>query len=499
MSYAHLDAYSRLLRGAYEAAMTKQRWPVAPRRPIEASWHRSLAAGIDPGITSAPLVYDLDYIDDVRQAHPLHPLLPLLSRTLAGLADEIGHVMIVTDAHGRVLWREGGTAVLRRADQIGLSDGHQWEERNVGTNGIGTALAVGRPMHVYSEEHLMRALHVWSCSAAPIVDPDSGRVIGCVDISGTARTLHPSTVALVGTAAKLAESELALRMHERDDRLRRRYESLRGRPGILLSPTGRVISGDPAGRLGERVPLLDSHLTDDPDPPSDGILLPIRPGEHVRVSGQRMILRDGTVGLLESFSDGYLLRTVPTATPPALALSFLGERPPFVTLGDREQPLSLRHAEILALLALHQHGLTAEQLSFHVYGDYGNPVTIRAEIHRLRAQLGNAIAAKPYRLACPIEADFLAVRRHLAAKDPAALARTYSGPLLPRSESPEIRRERDELEAQVRACLLRYGSPEHLWAYAQTSNGRNDYEILERLAALPSTDARSAAARARLA
>ncbi|RVX45931.1 GAF domain-containing protein [Nonomuraea polychroma] len=496
MSYAHLDAYSRLLRGAYEAAVTKHAWPEAPRRQIEASWHRSLAAGIDPEGTSAPLVFDLDYIDDIRQAHPLQPLLPLMSQTLAGLADEIGHVMIVTDAHGRVLWREGNTAILRRADQIGLADGHQWEERKVGTNGIGTALAMGRPMHVYSEEHLMRVLHVWSCSGAPIVDPDSGRIIGCVDISGTARTLHPATVALVTAAAKLAESELALRMHERDERLRRRYESLRGRPGILLSPTGRVISGDPGGRLGDRVPLMDGTHADDPDPP---LVFPAHPGERLRASGQRMILRDGTVGLLESFDDGYLLRTVPTATPPALALSFLGDRPPSVTLGDREQPLSLRHAEILALLALHPHGLTAEQLSFHMYGDYGNPVTIRAEIHRLRAQLGNAIAAKPYRLACPVEADFLAVRRHLAAKDPAALARSYTGPLLQRSESPEIRRERDELEAQVRACLLRYGSPEHLWAYAQTTNGRDDYEILERLAALPPTDARSAAARTRLA
>ncbi|WP_188189079.1 helix-turn-helix domain-containing protein [Nonomuraea sp. SYSU D8015] len=493
MSYAHLDAYSRLLRGAQEAAATGRVWPESPRSLIEASWRRSLAAGIDLEGTSAPLVCDLSYIDDIRRDHPLQPLLPLLAETVSGLARETGHVMIITDGQGTVLWREGGNAILRRADQIGLADGHQWEESDVGTNGIGTALATGRPVHVYSEEHLMRVLHVWSCSAAPIRDPDSGRIVGCVDVSGTARSLHPATVALVGAAAKLAENQLAVRMYERDERLRRRYESLRGRPGILLSPTGRVIAGDPAGRLGSRVPLWD-----DPDMSGDRLRLPADSGERLRQSGQRMVLRDGTVGLLEPFSDGYLLRTVPTATPPVLALSFLGERPPTVSFGDREQTLSLRHAEILALLVLHQHGLTAEQLSFHLYGDTGNPVTIRAEIHRLRAQLGNAIAAKPYRLACPVEADFLAVRRHLAAADPAALVRAYKGPLLPRSESPEIRRERDELEAQVRACLLRHGSPEHLWAYAQTAGGHDDYEVLERLAALPPTDSRSAAARTRL-
>ncbi|UBU13390.1 GAF domain-containing protein [Nonomuraea gerenzanensis] len=412
-------------------------------------------------------------------------MLPLLAQTLSGLADETGHIMIVTDSDGRVLWREGNYSVMCRADRVGLAAGHQWGEPDVGTNGIGTALATGRPVHVYSEEHLMRVLHIWSCSAAPITDPDSGRVIGCVDVSGTAPSLHPATVALVAATAKLAETQLALRMHERDERLRRRYESLRGRPGILLSSTGRVISGDPGGDLGERVHLggpLGERLH--PAPTDRG--------------GRRLVLRDGTAAFLEPFAGGFLLRPTPSAAPPTLTLSLLGEGTPTASFGDDTRPLSLRHAELLALLTLHPHGLTAEQLSFHLYGDDGNPVTIRAEIHRLRGQLGEAIAAKPYRLACPVEADFMTVRRLLTSDDPAGLARAYPGPLLPRSESPEIRRERDELEAQVRAYLLRRGGPEELWAYAQTCNGRDDYEVLERLAALPATDLRSAAARSRL-
>ncbi|QYC45964.1 Acetoin dehydrogenase operon transcriptional activator AcoR [Nonomuraea coxensis DSM 45129] len=526
MSYGPLDACSCLLPGGHEAAATGGVRRDPPRRLIQDSWRRSLAAGIDPEASGAPLVYDAEHLDDVRRAHPLRPLVPLLAATLADLTTRTGHIMIISDGHGRVLWRDGDAAVLRRADQIGLSGGHEWGEPAVGTNGIGTALAAGRPVHVYSEEHLMRVLRVWSCSGAPITDPDSGLVIGCVDVSGVSRSLHPATVALVGAAAKLAESQLALRMHERDERLRRRYESLRVRPGVLLSPTGRVICGDPGGRLGERVPLWDDPADDTALPaaappwgPAPSARLPggrlgsasvpgsasgvglLRPPTHAgrpRLSGQRMILRDGSVAMLEPFSEGYLLRAVPATAPATLTLSFLGESVPSVTFGDHERPLSLRHAEILALLALHPHGLTAEQLSFHVYGDAGNPVTIRAEIHRLRTQLGKAISAKPYRLACPVEADFLTLRRSLAAKDASALARAYKGPLLPRSESPEIRRERDELEAQVRACLLRHGSPEHLWAYAQTSNGRDDYEILERLAALHPTDTRAAAARTRL-
>ncbi|MEV0198326.1 GAF domain-containing protein [Nonomuraea sp. NPDC050691] len=452
---------------------------------ISTSWRRSVEAGVDPEDGPAPLTLDLSRLGDVRDAHPLRPLLPLLTETLSRVADESRHIVVVTDRDGRVLWRDGNPGVMRSADRIGLSEGHGWSEERMGTNGIGTALAVLRPVNVYSAEHLLRLLHIWSCSAAPIVDPDSGEVLGCVDVSGTAPSLHPATAALVGAAARLAESQLALRMYERDERLVRRYEELRGRPGILLSATGRVIAGDPGGTLGPRVQLP--------------------------AAGDRLPLRDGRTAALEPFCGGYLVRTTTTATatatataattatPPTLRLGFLGEVIPTAAVGERRLPLSLRHAEILALLALHPRGLSAEQLSFHLYGDAGNPVTIRAEIHRLRAQLRGTIGAKPYRLTSPVEADFLELRRLLAANAPAALARTYKGPLLPRSESPEIRRERDELEVQVRACLLLHGSPDDLWTYAQTANGRDDLQILERLAdSLPFADHRAAAARARL-
>ncbi|MEV1239297.1 helix-turn-helix domain-containing protein [Nonomuraea sp. NPDC050022] len=424
---------------------------------------------IDPQDTSLDVMsvdrenaHEIGNAHDLREVHPLQPLLPLLAQSLAHIADESAHMMVVTDADGRVLWRDGNPGVLR--------DGNPGVLR-VATEPDRTESCTDRP--------LRRILHVRSRSAAPIIDPDTDRVLGCVDISGTARSPHPATVALVCATAKLAETQLALRMHERDERLRRRYEALGGHSGILLSPTGRVLSGDPLGTLGERLPL--------PAP------------------GERMILRDGRFVLLEPFSEGYLLRAAPPASAPApvptrLRLhGFLGEGSPTALVGEHRLPLSLRHAEILALLALHPGGLNAEQLSFHLYGDDGNPVTIRVEIHRLRAELGDTIGARPYRLTSPIEADFLELRGLLASSDPASLARVYAGPLLPRSESPEIRRERDEFEVQVRTCLLLRGSPDDLWAYAQTSGGREDFEILQRLATtLPATDHRAAAAQARL-
>ncbi len=99
--------------------------------------------------------------------------------------------MVVTDVDGNILWRDGHREVLRQADRIGLADGFAWSESAVGTNGIGTALAAGGPMSVYADEHLIEVLHGWSCVGASIVDPDTGAVLGCVDISGIARSLPP--------------------------------------------------------------------------------------------------------------------------------------------------------------------------------------------------------------------------------------------------------------------------------------------------------------------
>lgn len=473
-----LDDYAVRLRRWHESAVTGgEVEDGAPRRLISASWRRSLDAGIDPEIRSAPLAYEQSDMRDIRLAHPLNPLLPLLAQTLLPLADQTGHVMVVTDAQGRVLWREGDHATMRRADGIGLTDGFDWGENAVGTNGIGTALAARRSVHVFSSEHLVRVLHPWSCSASPIIDPDTSEVLGCVDISGTFERLHPSTVALVDTTARLAESHLALRARERDDRLRARYEShvrtTSGQPHALVTRSGRIIAGDPARRYGSRI--------------------------RVPASGGRVSLPGGLTGVLEPFGDGWLLRPVKHDAPSALTLVLLGTDHPYARLDGAIVQLSLRHAEILALLALNPRGMTAEQLSFHLYGDDGNPVTIRAEIHRLRAQLGAAVAAKPYRLACPVEADFLEVKRLLAVRDPAPLARAYPGPLLPRSEAPAIRREREELEGQVRARILLSGSPEDLWIYAQTDQGRHDPQVLERVATLlPPGDHRAITARLRL-
>ena len=164
------------------------------------------------------------------------------------MADASAHLMVVTDAKGHVLWSEGPRAVRRRAERVGLAEGFRWAEESVGTNGMGTALSVGGPVHIQATEHLIRVLHAWSCVAAPITDPDTGKVIGCVDITGTKNSMHPAVIALVQAAARLTEAHLTLEMNRRDEHLRDRYfRHLRGDASVLVTATGRILAADPDG------------------------------------------------------------------------------------------------------------------------------------------------------------------------------------------------------------------------------------------------------------
>ncbi|WP_344906855.1 GAF domain-containing protein [Actinomadura meridiana] len=478
--------------------------PVAVRPPIIESWRRSRDAGVDARVAAAPLEFDRDVLADARVDHPLGPHRAQLEGLLRHVADETGHLMVITDEGGRVLWRQCPSVVRRAADAVGLAEGCRWSEDTVGTNGIGTALATGRPQYVYAAEHVAHVLHGWSCAGAPVTDPDSGLVIGCIDVSAAAPSLHPSTVALVCAAARLAESRLENEMRQRDERLRERLlPHLRQArvAGVLVTATGRIVGAGPgepdlAGWRGRRV--------------------------RVPECGRMITLPDGRTAVAESLGEAFLLRlpgrvrpqkggraprsgaprtaqaAPPSGAGPLLSLTFLGDGRPHARLDGAPLPLSLRHAEILALLALHPRGLTGDRLALYLYGEEGSAATVRPEIHRLRQQLGGLVRARPYRFGGVVEADFLTVRRLLDEGDVGGAVRLYTGELLPGSDAPAIRAERDELAVRIRRQALDRGGVDALWAYAQTEPGRADLEALERLRALlPAGDPRLGAVASR--
>jgi hypothetical protein len=295
---------------------------------------------------------------------------------------------------------------------MNFAEGTLWSEAGAGTNALGTAIAVGHPVQVFSAEHYNATVHAWTCSASPIFEPRTGRLLGTVDLTGPYRMAHPHSLALVTAAAGAASGSLHQELWRDDERLReayiRRHAHLGRRPTGVVTRSGRVVMADPIGWLGTHVGL-----------PGDGGVGFLTGGATFRA--------EELPG-----SGGFLVWAAEPGDPRAprgLRLRLLGGAGAW--LDGRPLHLSPRHAEILALLAAAPEGLSAGELGAALHGPGASPTTVRSEISRLRRLLGPALATRPYRLVADVDADLLAPA---AAGDPE---------LLPGSAAPGIQRLRE--------------------------------------------------------
>ncbi len=177
-------------------------------------------------------------------------------------------------------------------------------------------------------------------------------------------------------------------------------------------------------------------------------------------------------------SSGLWATTPPGRETRRLHLQGLGRLECIAEFGARTQRLSPRHSEILVALVDHPDGLTAEQLELEVYPADVQSSTMRAEMARLRALLGDdVLQSRPYRLAVETDSDWQAVAAHLAAGHVRDALRTYHGPLLPQSQAPGVIGHRDSLQGQLRAAIRASGEPDLMVVWTRSRWGADDVQM----------------------
>ncbi|WP_031469490.1 GAF domain-containing protein, partial [Sciscionella sediminilitoris] len=222
----NLPSHARELVRMHEAVLGGGHPPVRPREVVSQSWSRMLRLGLTADRVNARDSVAEQELARRRQGSPLHEVVDGLGQIIGATSDAAHMLLVVTDAEGIILWRAGTSAVRRRADALGFIEGTDWTEAKVGTNAIGTALAEAAPVELLAGEHFEQGQHPWYCSAAPVHDPRTGELLGIVDVSGPALTLHPAIGALVETGCRLAEAQLWRSHQQRLDRLRQAAEPM---------------------------------------------------------------------------------------------------------------------------------------------------------------------------------------------------------------------------------------------------------------------------------
>ncbi len=399
------------------------------RRVVADSWARSLAALPLPTSAAARIVLADRALHDHREAHELATVMPVIRRLLVEPCSETGLLVAVGDADGRLLWVEGDRAARRRAEGMLFTDGADWSERTVGTSAPGTALILQRGVQIAGAEHFSQAAQDWSCTAVPIHDPDTGRIIGVVDLTGREEAVAPHSMALVQAAVAAAEAELRL--------------------ARLGAAAGRRTTWPSAPRASVR-----------------------RPGG-------------------------------PAGSGRDLALGVLGRDTGTLTTADRFIELSLRHTELLVMLATHPRGLSVNELADLINPGL-TPTTLRAEMVRLRRVL-EAVApalvpqSRPYRLPAALPLDAVKVLEHLDRGAHRQALELYAGAVLPASEAPGVIRLRRRVSAALREAVLGDGSVDTLLRYLGHEEAADDRDAwFAALRRLPAKSPKRAAVVAQL-
>jgi transcriptional regulator of acetoin/glycerol metabolism len=152
--------------------------PRSVRDTILASWQRSQELQV--AADHIEMSFEADLHLDTRLSRSAMPILRNLREHLYGQSVSV----ILTDQTGLVLSRLTGDRDLERhLDKVLLAPGFSYAEKFVGTNGIGTALEMGGPAHVFGHEHYAENLEDLACAGVPILHPISGRLVGAVDLT----------------------------------------------------------------------------------------------------------------------------------------------------------------------------------------------------------------------------------------------------------------------------------------------------------------------------
>ncbi len=180
------------------------------RPVIKESWKRSRRAGLDPFSLNKPSLTQKELDRRLTRRKNVIEIAKPFMRLLADFVAGSGFAVVLSDEEGCVLEVVADSdAVANACKESALVTGGVRAERFVGTNGIGTCLALNEPVLIWGEEHFFIGLHKWTCTGVPI-HGESGEILGCLSMSGPKERVHLHTLGMVIAAAAAIEKQISL-------------------------------------------------------------------------------------------------------------------------------------------------------------------------------------------------------------------------------------------------------------------------------------------------
>ncbi|ABK62406.1 sigma-54-dependent Fis family transcriptional regulator [Clostridium novyi] len=179
------------------------------RKEIADSWMRCREYNVNPMNGRGVVKDDQFTVKKIQENIELISIAKPIMKGLYEIVKGSEFAIILTDKDGYVLETIGDNSMLKRMKELNFVKGALWNEEVVGTNAIGTAIYLDKPIQTIGAEHYCIEQHSWTCSGAPIHN-EEGEVIGCINMSGNYYNAHPHTLGIVTSAAQSIQKQLAV-------------------------------------------------------------------------------------------------------------------------------------------------------------------------------------------------------------------------------------------------------------------------------------------------
>ena len=187
--------------------------PDTHQKIIDNSWDRCRQYGLTHSSEININRPQADVISDIVEAnnylvHTTHTeVLPYYEHILSNTEC----LIMLADHSGRVLDSWGDQRFMNSERKAMFEQGVAWQERALGTNAIGTALATGQPVQIERDEHFLKANRFMVGSAAPIYDVNR-ELVGVIDVSSDAYLPQAHTLGMVKMMTQSVENRLIISM-----------------------------------------------------------------------------------------------------------------------------------------------------------------------------------------------------------------------------------------------------------------------------------------------
>ena len=177
---------------------------------IRESWERSERLGVNPFKPCCDVILSVTELSERKDDNAaLLEQASVMMGHLQRFTEGSGFVFTLADSEGYILKRIGDRPALDFAGAANLTEGANWSEQVMGTNSVGLALVLRRPVQVFGYEHFCLCASISTCAASPIFGEDH-QPVGVLNITGPYHLVNRHTLGMAIAASRAIERQMAL-------------------------------------------------------------------------------------------------------------------------------------------------------------------------------------------------------------------------------------------------------------------------------------------------